>query len=331
MYSGWFQPFPHGERVSESEQGRQLFRDRAYAHSDNHGSLIRFNATFIELIDRRFRQRGMVLTLASSFAVALLLCFWAWAAVKWGLSDRQGRSRLGTQLFFAGMFGGGAALICYLFLLKDFFTFVYYPIRFNRKTRMVHAFFGGREGDVVSVPWEAAFFHIGHSHGDESFLRDLRCHVRAADGRILRTFAVGHYFDDDRKIEDLWEFVRRFMEQGPEDVFEDPTEKARAVAPDLQVPRRRIDLSVKTSWRNCFDWVVMAMPASWFDARHALSPLYAPLALCRWLVFKTCRPPAWPAAIEAESRIEEGDPFQLKEPAVHAGWGPRADLCEERR
>lgn len=38
---------------------------------------------------------------------------------------------------------------------------------------------------------------------------------------------------------------------------------------------------MKTSRRNCFDWVVMAMPASWFDARHALSPLYAPLALCR--------------------------------------------------
>lgn len=78
---------------------------------------------------------------------------------------------------------------------------------------MMHAFFGGCEGGVVSVPWEAAFFHIGHGHGDEAFLRDLRCHVRAADGKTLRTFTVGHYFDDDRKIEELWEFVRRFMDK----------------------------------------------------------------------------------------------------------------------
>ncbi len=268
----------------------------------------------------------MIATLMCLLAVVLFVGFWVASAIKLGFTDWDGNSLLGHQVFLAVIFWGSGIFLSKLILLKDFFTFTYYPIRFNRKTRMVHAFLSKRDGGVVSVPWDQAFFHIGRANGDETFLRDLRCHVCDADRKILHTFAVGHYFDADEKIEEIWEFIRRYMEEGPEHVFEDASEQARAVAPDLQVPLRRIDLSVRTSWRNCFDWVVMAMPASWYEARYALSPLYAPLALCRWLVFKSCKLPTWPASIEAESQIEENDPFRLPEPPVHAAWGPRAVL-----
>jgi hypothetical protein len=220
------------------------------------------------------------------------------------------------------LFGGGIPMLWMLLLGKEFLTHTHYPIRFNRKTRMVHAYRDKRDGGIVSVPWEKAFFHIGQAVGEDTeFLKDIRCHVVDAEDRILDTFAVGHYFDDEHKIRSIFEFIRRYMEEGPQDVFEDPSAKAAKVADDLAVPLRRIDLSVNPSLRNCFNWVVAAMPEAWFEARYLLAPLYAPLFLCRWLVLKTCRRPVWPQAIEAESRIEPDDPYRLDEPMVHVQWG----------
>ena len=79
------------------------------------------------------------------------------------------------------------------------------------------------------------------------------------DEKIIDTFAVGHYFDEEHKIRSAFEFIRRYMEEGPEDVFEDPSAKAARIASDLGVPLRRIDLSVTPSLRNCLNWVVTAM------------------------------------------------------------------------
>jgi hypothetical protein len=166
------------------------------------------------------------------------------------------------------------------------------------------------------------FFHIGQAVGEDTeFLRDIRCHVVDNNDNILDTFAIGHYFDDEHKIRSVFEFIRRFMEEGPENVFDDPSAKAAKIADDLVVPLRRIDLSVTPSLRNCFNWVFAAMPERWFEARYVLMPLYAPLFLCRWLVFKTCKTPKWPAEIEAESVIEPNDPYRLDEPTVHVQWG----------
>lgn len=125
----------------------------------------------------------------------------------------------------------------------------------------------------------------------------------------------------DKLTSPLWHFRCRWGGGVHPIVFEDPSAKAAKIADDLVVPLRRIDLSVTPSLRNCFNWVVAAMPERWFNARYVLMPLYAPLFLCRWLVFKTCKTPKWPAEIEAESVIDPHDPYRLEEPTVHVQWG----------
>jgi len=315
-------PFKHGTHVAAHERERQLKQGERRESSDNFASLVRFNSSFIEIIDRRFRQRGMVATV---FCVAAIAFFVYWGAKIGHMSFVPGASGqhdwypLGLAIV---LFGGGTFGLWRFFLGKEFFTHVHYPIRFNRRTRMVHAYRDKRDGGIVSVPWDQAFFHIGQGIGEDTeFLRDIRCHVIDENEKILDTFAVGNYFDDEDKIRSVFEFIRRYMEEGPENVFEDSSAKAVRVADDLVVPLRRIDLSVVPSLRNCFNWVVTAMPESWFEARYVLMPLYAPLFLCRWLVFKTCTKPRWPAAIEAESGIEPNDPYSLPEPTVHVQWG----------
>lgn len=323
MYTGWVLPFKHGTHVAGYERDRQLKQRERYKTSDNFANLIRFNSTFIEIVDRQFRQRGMVLTV---FALLGFL----------GVLYSSGQMRCEAPLFRTLLVKGcgetlrlslrslvRGPLFCWKFILgKEFFTRTHYPIRFNRKTRIVHAYRDKRDGGIVSVPWDKAFFHIGQAVGEDTeFLRDIRRHVVDDNDKILDTFAVGHYFDDEHKIRSVFEFIRRYMEEGPENVFEDPSAKAAKVADDLVVPLRRIDLSVTPSLRNCFNWVVVAMPERWFAARYVLMPLHAPLFLCRWLVFKTCETPKWPAEIEAESVIEPNDPYRLDEPTVHVQWG----------
>jgi hypothetical protein len=315
-------PFKHGTHVSPAERDRQLKQKERYKSSDNFASLIRFNSTFIELVDRRFRQRGMLATVFAFVGVFGILYGWYMFASASITPNASGERMWGFFAFTVVAFGGTLLFLWKFFLSKEFFTNTHYPIRFNRKTRMVHAYRDKRDGGIVSVPWDKAFFHIGQAVGEDTeFLRDIRCHVVDDNDKILDTFAVGHYFDDEHKIRTVFEFIRRYMEEGPENVFEDPSAKAAKIADDLVVPQQRIDLSVTPSLRNCFNWVVAAMPERWFEARYVLVPLYAPLFLCRWLVFKTCKTPKWPANIEAESRIELNDPYRLDEPTVHVQWG----------
>ena len=322
MYTGWVLKFKHGTHVLPHERDVQLRQGTRYRSSDNFASLIRLNSTFLEIIDRRFRQRGMLGTGFSVVGAVGVMYWWFMYSSGSLVPNANGERMWGSFAFEAIAFGGTLLWLWRFVLGKEFFTHTHYPIRFNRKTRMVHAYRDKRDGGIVSVPWDKAFFHIGQAVGDDTeFLRDIRCHVVDEHDKILDTFAVGHYFDDERKIRSVFEFIRRYMEDGPENVFEDPSAKAAKIADDLVVPLRRIDLSVTPSLRNCFNWVVAAMPERWFEARYVLMPLYAPLFLCRWLVFKTCRSPRWPARIEAESVIEPNDPYRLEEPTVHVQWG----------
>jgi hypothetical protein len=322
VYTGWVLKFKRGAHVLPHERALQLKQQQRYKTSDNFASLIRFNSTFLEIIDRRFRQRGMLATVFAFVGVFGALYWWYMFAFASIVPNASGERMWGFLAFTFVAFGGTLLFLWKLFLGKEFFTHTHYPIRFNRKTRMVHAYRDKRDGGIVSVPWDRAFFHIGQAVGEDTeFLRDIRCHVVDDNDKILDTFAVGHYFDDEHKIRSVFEFIRRYMEEGPENVFEDPSAKAAKIADDLVVPLRRIDLSVTPSLRNCFNWVVAAMPERWFEARYVLIPLYAPLFLCRWLVFKTCRVPKWPAEIDAESRIEPNDPYRLDEPTVHVQWG----------
>jgi len=207
---------------------------------------------------------------------------------------------------------GGTWLLWYAILSKDFFTSTHYPIRFNRKTRMVHFHLGNKTG-VVTVPWDEGFFHIGRGMR-ETFLNDIRCHVM--DGDVVKqTFAIGHYYDDERVVRALWEFIRRYMEGGPD-------------ATGLPPQQRYISLSMRPSLFNCYSIVIASAGTSPLIG-WALMPLLAPLILCRWLVLNTCSVPRWPEEIERASEIAADDPHAWPIPErngefIHDMEGPGA-------
>ena len=63
MYSGWMRSFPTDRFLSAQESASRF--DPRIAEDvapDERASLVHFNSTYIDLIDRRFRLRGMVST-----------------------------------------------------------------------------------------------------------------------------------------------------------------------------------------------------------------------------------------------------------------------------
>lgn len=209
----------------------------------------------------------------------------------------------------------GAPVLFWLFLGVDFFTYTHYPTRFNRVTRKVYFFLHNGPDGVVAVPWDDknTYFHIGHGRNEKS-LRDLRCHV-LENLYVTQTFAIGHYFSNERRVRGLWEFIRRYMEEGPDAAAEHPLDK-------------HITLSVTGTWKNCYMWVAGHMGGELSGARWLLAPFVGAVTLCRWLVFKSCKEPIWPPEVEAECAIDPNDPNRWPEPAFMGEFANQPGVFE---
>jgi len=292
MYSGWIVKWRLNRKLTPEEKASVLPRQGLLGvKADDRGTLTAFNSTYAELVDRRFRLRG---GFGALLAVAITIffvgaCVFVWIAVPNYSSDYFIGNVILTLAFL-----GGAALFWLVYIRKDFFTHTYYPVRFNRKTRQVHVFRDKRDGGILTVPWDTGFFHIGQGLRDKRLL-DLRCHV--LDGETVKdTFVTGMYYLQKEQVQQLWEFVRHYMD---EDID--------------SLGKVEVWTSPAPTWKNC-----RIMVGVTFGGLSGLSailwPLAAPIILTRWLVMKSCKLPQWPAEIEAACRIEPNDPHRLPEP-----------------
>lgn len=325
MLTGWWRPFKVDRPLTSEERLAALPRKpQAGIVPDNWGGVIHCNSTYVDFIDRAFRLRGMVNTTALVLGIILLTCGGIWSIffVEYPLYHK-GKDNLITFLIssvaFAFVTFGGAALLYYSGPKRDLFTYTHYPIRFNRKTRKVHVFRHNGPGGVLTVPWDEVFFHIGRGRF-EKFLCDVRGHV--LDGqRVKDTFAVGHYYDDSRinQIREEWEFIRRYMEDGPEAVAPHPLD-------------RLVELSVKPTWTNAYIWVVASLGEGLLAMRYVLAPvvypIYGLLTLVRYLTLKSCKEPVWPPEVLAESAIEPDDPNQWEEPEFINAFTNRPEVLK---
>ncbi|WP_152985255.1 DUF6708 domain-containing protein [Stenotrophomonas beteli] len=304
MYTGWMRDFSVGGPLSPQESASRFNVHTSQSVTPaEHACLVRFNSTSIDLIDRRFRLRGMVSTTVVLLGTLGLFLFGFFLLFTLVIPNLEGDVWDWVMYAMVAVCVVGApALFWRITLRYEFFTYVWYPTRFNRRNRTVYFFTGGKEG-AVSVPWDQAVFYIGRGTREE-FLRDLRCSV-IEDHVVKRTFAVGHYFDDELKVRGIWEFVRRYMEDGPAEVAD-------------TIGGRQMSLSVVPSLRNCYLFVVASLGPAMVSARFILMPLLLPLVFCRWLVLQSCRMPVWPQWVEEACAVDADDPLGLVETDVMA-------------
>jgi hypothetical protein len=304
MLTGWYPQFSKNRPLTSQEEKDHLpFGCKQDVIPEDGVGLIHFNSTCMEFVDRGFKLKGMSATLAFLFCELIVL-----GAFFGGIFlARESTQEFSITTYFILAAGEGTFLFLAYFVWRnllrfDLFAYTHNPIRFNRKTGKIHVFRHNGPGGVLSVPWgdSGLYFHIGHGMQNK-VLRDLRCHLLDASQSVQDTFTVGHSTDEDLRIVEQWEFIRRYMEQGPAHVVDDPLDGM-------------ITLSLKPSWKNCYMWVCFALGQSLFPMRHVLFPLYGALTLTRWLSFKTCKEPVWPTDIQTEGAMEPGDPHHWPEP-----------------
>ncbi len=290
---------------------RQNFRLDIEPHDQR--AVIRLNSTFLETVDKWYEWKGFT----TAFAITLLLMFvpiLGMAAFEtvlkllgkaWTRSDTQ--SLILTLLFLGVLLG----LICWgmvTLLRKESFNYTHYPIRYNRKTGMVHYF--RPDGEISSVPWRDVFFTVVSG----SSLWGIRGHVLADDGvTVVDTFGVGdtgalrsHAADPDTgqyeyadRVRSHWEFIRRYMEEGPAEV----SQIVRFCAPVSDRKETPAD-----AFHRAFGLFRGSSPIF----RLVMTPICLWMFLGRLIAIATSKTPQWPAEINAACAIEPNDPYAIR-------------------
>jgi hypothetical protein len=258
-------------------------------------SLIKLNSTFVECVDKWYAMRGWVAM--GGAAVGTLMVAIALLAL-WVVIDPQGYLFVSLLLLIGALTMLG---VCVHLFTRDAFTYTHYPIRFNRQNRQVYVF--RRDGTVLKVDWEDIVWTIyGHNIGT----RDLFVvgHVMADDKKTIKeTFALSTTdagAPGEQNLKSLFEFFRRYMEEGPGPVLD-------ALKPTPLIMLPGIDKE-KESWR--FGWEVLTLSLNGMLILQILMQvLFFPMSLFRWIVMRTSKIPQWPQWVEDECRIEPGDPW----------------------
>jgi len=193
-----------------------------------------------------------------------------------------------------------ALLLCFFMLRVECFRWTHYPVRFDRKNRQVHVF--STHGEVYSASWDGIFFTTG-CYTKSKFKRkyyDIRGHVLAEDRKtVLKTFTLPVSAERREDLYANWEFVRRYMEEGPE-----------AVADVLQLM-----VPVEGRREGIFFGYWYLMFSATYGAPFFVVPFLMALYLAAWpfrvFAMYTCKIPRWSSEVQAKCVIAPDDPWDI--------------------
>lgn len=266
--------------------------DTASRHPHYDLSLTLFNSTFVECVDKWYSMRGIVLMITCVFG--LLAGYGLYIVLSISASQNAPGWFILLTLIPASMI----AWLAYA-LTKDAFCYTHYPIRFNRNNRQVYVF--RRNGSVLKAAWEEIYWTtFGHGVGTEDLF--IAGHIlNPNDSTVEETFGLSTVTagaDGEEKLRSLFEFFRRYMEEGP-----DQTLKALHATPLVMLPGIH---KQKESWR--FGWECITLNLKGFPLLQALMQVFIlPMSLFRWFAMRTSKIPHWPRWVEDECRIEPDD------------------------
>jgi hypothetical protein len=313
-YFGLIQKFKINRELAEEERANQLKqKQRLDVVPIYELAVTRLNSTFLESVDKFYGDKGF-LTAVMLAVLGMVGCFYVWLlaaslAAPFLPADSMVRQLLDPNLLHTAPSFGVATFVTALCipllllaawgLVKDSFAYTHYPIRLNRKNRTVYVF--RLDGSVLAAKWDELFFSLGRgAHLSHKQEWDIRGHVLADDRKtVVETFVFSVHSDDQGFLRRHWEFLRRYMEDGPK-------EAAALVKIFSAVADRResAKLGFYRTWANLGFGTVLGF---------FLLPLVLPLWLGRLFAMRTSKVPIWPAEVEAACRIEPGDPYERDE------------------
>lgn len=295
-FGGFIWPYKAGRPLKEDERLRQLHqKQRLDVDEGDDLTVIKFNANYMEVVDKWFAWRGVML-IAAAMCLGFSLFFMGMPFYVTFVENIVHEGWWLMALLLAVMMAPLVFLGVWLIRL-DAFRFTHFPIRLNREKRMVHVF--RTNGTILSVAWDEIFFCIAALPQNAW---EIQGHVLDKDsGMVKETFVLpvtGAGENDRDQLPRYWEFVRRYMEDGPAAV-------AHRVEYCLPIADR------KESFTDGFHHLhgqVHGLPAL------VLIPLMLLIYVLpypgRWIAMRTSKLPVWPKEIEDVCVIQPSDPYR---------------------
>ncbi|MEN3969806.1 DUF6708 domain-containing protein [Acinetobacter sp. BWR-L5] len=279
---------------------KSLKTDQLYPHRQ----VIRFNSTFVEVMDSWEFIRGRATALAfPMWAVCIfgLILFCIMATSGW---------QDGVYWFsiFTLIIGLGVVYIIYSnykMAKYDLFGYTHYPIRFNRKTQKVYAF-SPQQQKIIELNWQDLRFSAVKEDDDIELRASLVNADNIVEEEIILPFLVPRY--EPELIDQHLAFFKAYM-QG------DDLKSIDAVIPEF------FDVySRKETFKETFERVYMVndivervqqkRPKERYMLSVALNIIFwLPTLFLRRLGLLFSTIPEWPTHIEKECRIERNDAY----------------------
>jgi hypothetical protein len=270
-------------------------------------SVIRMNSTYLECTNYLFGEKGFLTIVSLTFLSMIgvfLLSLISVTAGRW--LELTGSESVEEILFLGFMFLIFAPIIALLIfgLTYECFTLTHFPMRFNRKTRMVHVFLESEKGRILSIPWDNVYFTCSSLGGLKMFGGGAHTVVgfkMSEDGEtVLEAFELATRDEWDSEHRFLqWEFVRQYME-GDEETLQELADMVHEVQ-DVAERRETLYGSFRRKLahytRGHLSLIIIAFP------------LVLLFTLGRQIAMWTCKIPRWPDEIEAECQYPANDPI----------------------
>ncbi|PQQ39767.1 hypothetical protein C6H65_19095 [Photorhabdus luminescens] len=287
-------PLTRQEKSDRLYQGKPTQIDGKYGrYFSDYDTVIRMNSTYMETVDKYYEDKGLV-----NSAIATLF----FSVIGIGV---YGYGKLIYQYIvynvpapsLLGLFLGTGALAFMIYFsgkltLKEWFTTTHYPIRFNRKTQMIHVY--RFSGTVLSVPWKEVFFTLTEGRGK---MREwcIDGHILADDQEtVLETFSLG--LSGWRDImPGYWEFIRCYMEeeclQEQKDII--------LLCPPIEKQKESYAFGLQYLIRMSFRW-------EWIFGIIRL-PFALIASVARYIAGQTSKMPQWPQEVEEDCQVDPDD------------------------
>ncbi len=256
--------------------------------------VVKMDSNRLVSVDRWYGWRGFIALVGGS--IVLLALAGLYVSMEPLFGDFPTENGLWGMLVFGGVAFSGLAGLGSWMAGKELFRWTYYPIVLDRKRRQVHVF--RLDGTVLTAPWDKIYFTLGQGKGTFGWLNwDIRGLILAEDGvTVQETFAFCIATSRVENAHSHWEFLRRYMEEGPQAVLD-------AVLYCMPVDGKRESFAF--SKERVFSNDAQS-PGFMYLTMIPFNYLHT---IMRWAVMQTSKIPTFPPEIEATLQPEPGDKY----------------------
>ncbi|WP_227429315.1 DUF6708 domain-containing protein [Psychrobacter sp. I-STPA6b] len=281
-------------------------------------TVVQFNSTYMELTGRHDRIKGDLTAWMILFLGVCSFCLYYLHLILI-LTFEKNDSVMGIVIGGVILLVIAIILILIKTLFTEIFTYTYFPIRFNRKTRKVYVRQANRK--VEEFNWDELKFYMSTSKPAHDGA-DIKAFTVTKDGvTVEKMFAFPFVSDITAKeilggtqLKQHFEFVRRYMESESEEQLIEVKKAIRYIHPVHQqretpfISFQRVILSGHDTYKN------MEYPKTSFNpdiSLLAMTPLLWARYIGRLISINTSITPHFSAKIEAECQIDPNDPHDL--------------------